>query len=70
MGLATDKGNRRARFNRLFSLAGLAVGGGILAALCVHVGRTADLRALLGQLRPLWLVGGPCACPSARAWTR
>lgn len=63
MGLATDKGNRRARFNRLFSLAGLAVGGGILAALCVHVGRTADLRALLGQLRPLWLVGAALCVP-------
>lgn len=39
------KTNKKALFNRIFSIAGLTVGGAILAALVVHVFRTMDVRA-------------------------
>lgn len=57
------KANKKALFNRIFSIAGLTVGGAILAALVVHVFRTMDVRALLRQTRPLWLVGAALCVP-------
>ena len=57
------KTNKKALFNRIFSIAGLTVGGAILAALVVHVFRTMDVRALLRQTRPLWLVGAALCVP-------
>lgn len=57
------KANKKALFNRIFSIAGLTVGCAILAALVVHVFRTMDVRALLRQTRPLWLVGAALCVP-------
>ena len=74
----TEKKNKKALFNRIFSIAGLSIGGAILAGLIVYVARTMDVRALLASIQPLWLLGGGpggppligCASPSAKAWTR
>ena len=63
----TEKKNKKALFNRIFSIAGLSIGGAILAGLIVYVARTMDVRALLASIQPL---GQPCASPSAKAWTR
>lgn len=52
----TNKHSKAARFNRIFSIAGLSIGGVILLALVVHVSRTMDLAALAAQVRPGWLL--------------
>lgn len=64
------KANKKALFNRIFSIAGLTVGGAILAALVVHVFRTMDVRALLRQTRPLWLVGAALCVSGQREHRR
>lgn len=53
---ATKKHGKAALFNRLFSIVGLSIGGAILAYLVLHVTRTMDLRALMTQVRPGWLL--------------
>ena len=60
--LSTKK-TKKGRFNRIFSAAGLSVGAVILVYLTVYVVRTMDLRALLRQVRPLWLVGAALCIP-------
>ena len=47
------KASKRVWFNRIFSAAGLSIGGGILVWLVVYVARTMDVRALLASVRPL-----------------
>ena len=63
----TEKRSKRALFNRIFSIAGLAIGGGILVWLIVYVGRTMDLPALLARLQPLWLVAAALCVPFAES---
>ena len=52
----TKKHSKAALFNRIFSIAGLSIGGVILIALIVHVTRTMDLRTLVAQVQPGWLL--------------
>ena len=52
----TKKHGKAALFNRIFSIAGLSIGGVILICLIVHVKRTMDLQALVAQVQPLWLL--------------
>ena len=59
----TEKKNKKALFNRIFSIAGLSIGGAILAGLIVYVARTMDVRALLASIQPLWLLGAALCVP-------
>ena len=59
----TEKKNKKALFNRIFSIAGLSIGGAILAGLIVYVARTMDVRALLASIEPLWLLGAALCVP-------
>ena len=52
----TKKHGKAALFNRIFSIAGLSIGGVILICLIVHVKRTMDLRTLVAQVQPGWLL--------------
>ena len=52
----TKKHSKAALFNRIFSIAGLSIGGVILIYLLVYVKRTMDLRALVAQVQPGWLL--------------
>ena len=52
----TKKHSKTALFNRIFSIAGLSIGGGILIGLIIHVRRTMDLGTLLAQVQPGWLL--------------
>ncbi len=52
----TKQSDRGSLFNRIFSIAGLSIGGVILACLLVYVSRTMDLRALAAQVQPGWLL--------------
>ena len=62
-GLSTKKRSKKALFNRIFSIVGLTIGGGILAGLMVYVSRTMDLRALLAGMEPLWLAAAALCVP-------
>ena len=57
------KASKRVWFNRIFSAAGLSIGGGILVWLVVYVARTMDVRALLASVRPLWLACAALCVP-------
>ncbi|UQT49897.1 hypothetical protein M5E87_09725 [Flavonifractor plautii] len=59
----TEKKNKKALFNRIFSIAYLSIGGAILAGLIVYVARTMDVRALLASIQPLWLLGAALCVP-------
>ena len=59
----TEKKSKKALFNRIFSIAGLSIGGAILAGLIVYVARTMDVRALLASIQPLWLLGAALCVP-------
>ena len=59
----TEKKNKKALLNRIFSIAGLSNGGAILAGLIVYVARTMDVRALLASIQPLWLLGAALCVP-------
>lgn len=52
----TKQSDRGSLFNRIFSIAGLSIGGIILVCLLVYVSRTMDLRALAAQVLPGWLL--------------
>ena len=60
--LSTEK-RKRGRLNRIFSIAGLAVGAAILVGLIVYVGRTMDIAALIASVRPLWLAAAALCIP-------
>jgi len=62
-GLSTEKRSKTALFNRIFSIVGLTIGGGILVGLMVYVSRTMDLRALLAGMEPLWLAAAALCVP-------
>ena len=66
----TEKKNKKALFNRIFSIAGLSIGGAILAGLIVYVARTMDVRALLASIQPLWLLGAALCVQIGRASCR
>lgn len=51
----TEKKNKKALFNRIFSIAGLSIGGAILAGLIVYV-------AVLWMCGPCWPPSSPCGC--------
>lgn len=57
------KKDKKALYNRIFSIAGLTVGGAILAGLIVYVLRTMDVRAVLSAVRPCWLLGAALCIP-------
>ena len=52
----TKKHSKAALFNRIFSIAGLSIGGIILIALIIHVKHTMDLQTLVAQVQPGWLL--------------
>lgn len=55
--------DKKALAERLFSAAGLAVGGGILAYLLWYVRCRVDLGRVLGAVRPGWLLAAAACVP-------
>lgn len=61
--VATKQHGAKERFNRIFSIVGLTIGGVILVGLMLYVRRTMDLGAVLAAIRPLWLAGAALCIP-------
>lgn len=61
--VATKQHSAKERFNRIFSIVGLTIGGIILVGLMLYVQRTMDLKTVLEGIRPLWLAGAALCIP-------
>lgn len=63
----TKAHSKASLFNKIFSIAGLTIGGAILVGLVVYVARTVDIPALLAEIKPGWLVLAALCVPFAES---
>lgn len=58
-----EKPKKSGPAGRILSALGLAIGGGILVYLVFYIRRNVDLAAVLGAVRPGWLLAAACCIP-------